>query len=147
MQNGSVRGWDWMEMQLDDRTDVSLTVERTVNSHSPNARWAMALLPDAKQQYVPVVQLTPLGRWRSPTTGFIYPSGWRVRVPELRLDVTVTPTVRDQEMWDPFAVLGYRSSYWEGSCTIVGTRAGHRVTGRGYTELTGYGSRPPSPQL
>jgi len=68
-------------------------------------------------------------------------------VPALQLDVTVTPTVRDQEMWDPFAVMGYHSSYWEGSCTVVGTRAGHRVTGHGYTELTGYGSRPPSPQL
>ncbi len=146
MQNGALRGWDWMEMQLDDHTDVSLIVERTVNPNSPDARWAMALLPDATQRYVPGVQLTALGRWRSPVTGFIYPSGWRMHVPALQLDVTVTPTVRDQEMWDPFAVMGYHSSYWEGSCTVVGTRAGHRVTGHGYTELTGYGSRPPSPQ-
>ena len=67
--------------------------------------------------------------------------------PGLRLDVVVRPTVRDQEMADSLVVSGFRSSYWEGSCTVSGTRAGHRVAGKAYTELTGYGTPPPSGQL
>ena len=137
----AVRGWDWMALQLDDHTDLSLTNERTA---AGVVRWAMALLPDGRQIFVPGALITPLGRWRSPTTGVVYSSGWRVRVPGLRLDVVVRPTVRDQEMADSLAVSGYRSSYWEGSDTVAGTRAGHQVTGKAYTELTGYGTPPPS---
>ena len=48
----------------------------------------------------------PLGSWRSPHTGIRYPSSWRVRVPRLGLDVVVRPTIEDQEVTDPFAVLG-----------------------------------------
>jgi predicted secreted hydrolase len=140
----AVRGWDWMALQLDDQTDLSLTNERTT---AGVVRWAMALLPDGRQVFVPGALITPLGRWRSPTTGIVYPSGWRVRVPGLRLDVLVRPTVRDQEMADSLVVSGYRSSYWEGSGTVAGTRAGHRVTGKAYTELTGYGTPPPSLHL
>jgi predicted secreted hydrolase len=65
----------------------------------------------------------------------------------LQLDVVVRPTVADQEMVDRIAVAGYRDSYWEGSCTISGTHAGHRVAGKAYTELTGYGSPPPATPL
>jgi len=34
--------------------------------------------------------------------------------------------------------LGFRKSYWEGSCTVTGTRDGRPVSGKAYTELTGY---------
>ena len=88
----AVRGWDWMALQLDDHTDLSLTNERTA---AGVVRWAMALLPDGRQVFVPGAIIVPLGRWRSPTTGIVYPSDWRVRVPGLRLDVVVRPTVRD----------------------------------------------------
>lgn len=145
MSASNVTGWDWMEMQLGDHTDLSLVDERPASVL--DARWTMALLPDGRQQFVPQAIITPLGRWRSPHTGVTYPSGWRVRVPKLRLDVVVTPTIPDQEVWDGYAVGGYRQSYWEGSCTITGTRAGRRITGKGYTELTGYGTPPPAPQL
>ena len=73
--------------------------------------------------------------WTSEATGAAYPSGWRVRVEPLDLDVTVTPTVRDQEL-DTRATTGV--VYWEGSQAITGTRGGVPVSGRGYVELTGY---------
>lgn len=140
MSMSNARGWDWMEMQLSDHTDLSLANLHPLTVR--DSRWTMALLPDDRQVYVPRAVITPLGHWRSPTTGIVYPSGWRVRVPALQLDVVVRPTVLDQEMLDPFGVFGYKVSYWEGSCTVTGTRAGHPVSGKSYTELTGYGMPP-----
>src|ERR671936_1637342 len=107
-----------MSLQLYGQTDLSLTYDRTA---AGVVRWAMALLPDGRQVFVPDALIAPLGRWRSPITGVVYPSGWRVRVPGLRLDVVVRPTVRDQEIADSLMVPGYRSSYWEGTGTLVGT--------------------------
>jgi predicted secreted hydrolase len=76
-----------------------------------------------------------VGEWTSLATGATYPSGWRVAVTPLDLDVLVTPTVLDQEL-DTRATTGV--VYWEGSQEITGTRAGRAISGRGYMELTGY---------
>ena len=138
MGGTSVHGWDWMALQLNDGADISL-----VNEHPANfadSKWVQALLPDNTQRYVHDATITPLAHWRSPTTHITYPSEWRVRVPSLRLDVVVRPTIHDQEMVDSYGSIGVSSSYWEGSCTVTGTRAGHAVSGKAYTELTGYGA-------
>ena len=60
-----------------------------------------------------------------------YPSGWRVRVPSLSLDVAVHPVLADQE-------LRGTPRYWEGAVDVSGTRAGASLGGRGYVELVGY---------
>jgi predicted secreted hydrolase len=146
MGGSSVRGWTWMALQLDDHADLSLVNERATSTRYAFRRWTMALLPGGRQVFVPQAIIMPLGTWRSPTTRTLYPSGWRVRVPALRLDVVVQPTVHDQEMSDPFTVLGHHTTYWEGSCTVVGTHAGHPVRGKAYTELTGFSPPPPEPQ-
>ena len=145
MGGSSVKGWDWMALQLDDGTDLSIVNERPASF--TQSRWAMAQLPDNRQLFMPGATITPLGQWRSPHTGTLYPSGWRVRVLRLRLDVVVQPAIHDQEMVDNYGVHGYRSSYWEGSCTVTGTRAGHVVRGKAYTELTGYNAPPPATHL
>jgi predicted secreted hydrolase len=61
-------------------------------------------------------------------------------VAPLDLDVTLTPTVLDQEL-DTRATTGV--VYWEGSQEISGTRYGVPVAGRGYVELTGYAAPAP----
>jgi predicted secreted hydrolase len=60
-----------------------------------------------------------------------YPSGWRLRVPSLSLEVAVQPVLADQE-------LRGTPRYWEGAVDVSGTRAGERLSGRGYVELVGY---------
>jgi predicted secreted hydrolase len=57
----------------------------------------------------------------------------------------VRPTIPNQEMLDLGGLNGYHQSYWEGSCTVTGTRAGHAVSGKAYTELTGYGGSSEAP--
>ena len=72
------------------------------------------------------------GTWASPVDGSVYPSGWRIQVPERGWDLTVEPAVLDQELRVAFR-------YWEGSVRVDGSGEGGRdVAGRGYVELTGY---------
>ncbi|MDE0286375.1 MAG: lipocalin family protein, partial [Gammaproteobacteria bacterium] len=66
-------------------------------------------------------------------SGVTYPSAWRLRVPEHGLDLNIRPAVADQEL-----DLSFR--YWEGAVEIDGVFGDSSVNGRGYVELTGYGT-------
>jgi len=52
-------------------------------------------------------------------------------VPKADIDLTIEPTVADQEMNVSYA-------YWEGAVRVRGEHAGETVRGQGYVELTGY---------
>ena len=78
------------------------------------------------------VRFTPLRRWRSPRTGIEYPVAFNVVAGYV--DITLEPLLDDQEL-DSRASVG--TVYWEGG---VRAFAGGREVGRGYLELTGYGS-------
>jgi predicted secreted hydrolase len=53
--------------------------------------------------------------------------------PAYNLDVEIIPLIRDQEMHVSYV-------YWEGAVKATGNMADAPVVGRGYVELTGYGS-------
>ena len=129
-------GWDWFAISLDDGTDLMLSLVRSADGTNPLV-YGTLVLPDGTSRPVARAEITvdALGHWTSARTGAIYPSGWRVRVSGAGLDLTVVPTVRDQEL-DTRATTGV--VYWEGSETVTGTRSGRPVTGKGYVELTGY---------
>jgi predicted secreted hydrolase len=63
--------------------------------------------------------------------GTRYPSRWRIRVPDLGLDLSVRPVLSDQEIRSA-------PTYWEGAVDVSGARAGKSIAGRGYVELVGY---------
>jgi predicted secreted hydrolase len=124
-------GWDWIGINLDDggalmafrmRADAGATL------------WSAATLRHADgrtQTFSPEqVRWTPLRQWRSARTGATYPVAWRVAAGDLVLEIE--PLMDDQEQ-DARASTG--TVYWEGAVTA---RAGDRVVGRGYLELTGY---------
>ena len=60
---------------------------------------------------------------------------WRLRVPRIGLDVTVTPAFPDQEL---DTAKSTRVIYWEGAVSAEGTAQDRPATGRGYVEMTGY---------
>ena len=76
-----------------------------------------------------------IGTWTSPHTGATYPSGWRVRVPAERIDLTLAPTIADQEL---AGTSGGGISYWEGAVDVRPTSGSSGSGGVGYVELTGY---------
>ena len=78
--------------------------------------------------------ISPLGKWTSTATGAEYPAGWRIVFPGSSIDVTLRPTVANQEL-DTRATTGV--VYWEGSQVVTDTASG-APAGDAYVELTGY---------
>lgn len=129
-------GWDWFAVNLDDGTDLTVSLVRSVDGTYPLV-YGTLVRPDGTSRYVArgEISVDAVDQWTSPRTGATYPSGWRVRVSGAALDVMVVPTLRDQEL-DTRATTGV--VYWEGSQRVTGTREGRPVTGKAYVELTGY---------
>jgi predicted secreted hydrolase len=74
-------------------------------------------------------------RWKSRKSGAVYPSKWKVIVPKYQIELTLSPTVKDQELVTKEST---RVTYWEGSVKVEGKYQGDPIKGMGYVELTGY---------
>jgi predicted secreted hydrolase len=130
-------GWDWFAVNLADGTDLTLSLVRAADGSYPLVYGTLVdATGRARHLDRTAFSVTALGRWRSPTTGADYPSGWLVKLPGEALEITLMPTVLDQEL-DTRASTGV--VYWEGSQVVRATRAGASLGGEAYVELTGYG--------
>ena len=129
-------GWDWFCLQFDSGEELMLYRMRNPGDRTD---------PSSSGTWIPKsgststlrnqdFQIEALGRWKAPG-GKVYPSGWRISVPSLNLEGEVKPLVQDQEL--RLRRIG-NLRYWEGACTFQGKRNGKPISGRGYTELTGY---------
>jgi predicted secreted hydrolase len=134
-------GWDWFSLQLTDAGGepwelMLYRIRREDGTASPTSEGSW-VTPDGGSRRIAweETEVEILDHWTSPATGTVYPSGWRIRVPDEGLDLTVRPLLRDQE-------LDLAIRYWEGAVAVEGTKGGEAVTGRGYVELTGYGEAP-----
>jgi predicted secreted hydrolase len=129
-------GWDWFAINLDDGTDVTISLVRAADGTYPLI-YGTLVRPDGSFEHLPREAFTveTLDSWTSPHTGATYPSGWRIEVPAEQLEITLTPTVLDQEL-DTRPTTGV--VYWEGSQHLEATRAGSTLSGEAYVELTGY---------
>ncbi|HEY6570130.1 MAG TPA: lipocalin family protein [Candidatus Limnocylindrales bacterium] len=129
-------GWDWFAVNLDDGTDLTLSLVRAADGTYP---LVYGTLVDADGSTTDLgaddfsVEVTD--EWTSPATGATYPAAWRVRVPSQALEIDLRPTVAQQEL-DTRATTGV--VYWEGSQVVTATRDGRRLGGQAYVELTGY---------
>ena len=126
-------GWDWFSIQLSDGSELMVYNMRHGDGSTDAFSQGTIIHPDGttrrllREEYL----ITPTGQWKSPHSGAVYPSGWRVEVPGEQIDLTVKPRLADQELRVSF-------TYWEGAVAVSGTRNGKQVTGSGYVELTGY---------
>lgn len=129
-------GWDWFALQLDDGTELMVYRLRADDGGTAPFSAGSFVRRDGSVTRLSTDEfvLDATASWTSPRGGR-YPSGWRVRVPSLDLDLEVTPRVRGQEL-----DLAFR--YWEGAVTVDGRRDGRQVSGSGYVELTGYTDVP-----
>ncbi len=136
-------GWDWFAVNLDDGSDVTLSLVRDADGSYPLI-YGTIVDADGATHHLGrddfSVEVTD--RWVSPATGADYPAGWTIAIPSADLHIELSPTVAAQEL-DTRTTTGV--VYWEGSQVVVGTRAGVPLGGKGYVELTGYapsGSAP-----
>lgn len=139
---GQGGGWDWFSFQFDDGRDLMISLLRRADG-SWFLPYATLVEVDGRTVDLPseAFSVEVLDHWTSPATGTVYPSRWRVRVPEYGIDFIATPTIPDQELLttESTAVI-----YWEGEVLVEGTAGDRPLTGLGYVELTGYSTgRPP----
>jgi predicted secreted hydrolase len=129
-------GWDWFAVNLDDGTDLTLSLVRDADGSYPLI-YGTLVEPDGTSRHLgrDAFTVTPTASWTSPSTGARYPARWTIEIPAERLEIDLTPTVADQEL-DTRATTGV--VYWEGSQTVRARRAGVPVGGEAYVELTGY---------
>jgi predicted secreted hydrolase len=121
-------GWDWFALQLADGRDVMLYQLRRKDGSADRSSSGTVSSPAGEGRHLGAndFSLTVLDHWRSPRSGAVYPSRWRLRIPAENLDLEITPLLADQELDVSFR-------YWEGAVAVAGTQSG-----RGYVELTGY---------
>jgi len=129
-------GWDWFAVNLDDGTDLTLSLVRDADGSYPLV-YGTLVDPDGTTHHLArdAFTVTVTDHWTSPATGAVYPAGWTVELPSERLRIDLKPTVADQEL-DTRATTGV--VYWEGSQVVSATRDGRPVGGEAYVELTGY---------
>ena len=129
-------GWDWFAINLDDGTDITLSLVRAADGSYP---LVYGTLVDAtggtRRLGAGDFTVEQTGSWTSPDTGATWPAGWTVTLPGQDIVVTLEPSVAHQEL-DTRATTGVL--YWEGSQRVTATRAGMALDGEAYVELTGY---------
>lgn len=132
------QGWDWLSIQLTDRTELMLYHFRrkdgAVDSYSSGT------YIDAQGQSIHLratdFTLEPAGAtWKSPATNAIYPIGWKIAIPQLKITLEAKTPLPSQELTGQSNL---SPSYWEGAITLTGARNSDPITGVGYLELTGY---------
>jgi predicted secreted hydrolase len=129
-------GWDWFAVNLDDGTDLTLSLVRDADGSYPLI-YGTVVDPDGAVRHLErdAFEVEVTDRWTSPASGADYPAGWSIRIPSEDLVISLEPTIAAQEL-DTRATTGV--IYWEGSQVVRATRAGNRLGGEGYVELTGY---------
>jgi predicted secreted hydrolase len=126
-------GWDWIGINLDDGGALMAFRIRGTDGRT---RWAGGTIRDGGRVQILApadVEFRAGRRWTSPRTGISYPVEWSVRAGAREIDLA--PLIDDQES---DTRLSTGAIYWEGA---VRAYEQHRLIGRGYLELTGYGAR------
>lgn len=131
------QGWDWFSLQLDNDTELMLYVIRRVDG-TPDVTSSGSFITDTGE-VIHIrhhqMRIEPLSRWRSPRSGATYPMGWTIRIPSLRIALTVKPLLEDQELVTRAST---QVTYWEGAVDVAGSSGNIAVRGAGYVEMTGY---------
>jgi predicted secreted hydrolase len=121
--------WNWFSIQLDN--NIELVCFEYVGEDRTTA-YAGISYQNGRTEHFKDIRFTPIGDiWKSSKTRASYPLSWRIEIPERKIDLTVKPLIKNQEMI--FGTL----NYWEGPLSVGGKFGSKKVTGQGFLELVG----------
>ncbi len=140
------KGWDWFSIQLDNNCEL-MCYQLRDSKHNVSP-FSSGTFVDENGNTTALKQedftIEPTGFWKSPTTKATYPSGWKIKVDKVALDLTITPVMENQELDTRGTTM---IVYWEGSNEVAGTAGDIPVKGRAYAELVGYDRSHENPNL
>jgi predicted secreted hydrolase len=131
-------GWDWLSLQFSNNSELMIYMLRKGDGSYSESSSGTFVNAEGKTVHLQKddFSIEVLDHWKSPRSGALYPSRWRIAIPSLGVDITIHPNLEDQELETPNST---RVTYWEGSVTATGEVQNRRpVSGVGYVELTGY---------
>jgi predicted secreted hydrolase len=129
-------GWDWFAVNLDDGTDLTVSVVREPEGREQLVYGTIRGESGSRLLGERDIVVEAQDRWTSPQTAITWPAGWRLQIQDEGLVIDLRPTAADQEL-DTRTTTGV--IYWEGSQSVRAERDGIPVGGEAYVELTGYG--------
>ena len=130
-------GWDWLSLNLDDGSDLMVSVVWEQDERRPISTYGTYVPADSAPMHLQgnEIALIPTGTWTSPETEGIYPMRWNLSIDSLDLDLTLTPVIEEAE----FNIGAFIPVvYWEGAVAATGNSAGAPVSGKGFVEMVGY---------
>lgn len=130
--------WNWLAVQLEDGTDITATtvVDTGGDSHVVLDNFAVIVGPagEREEHNDEKVVLQPLNKWTSIRTTCVYPTHWRLSVPEAAIDLDIRAPFDQQEI----ITLISKPAFWEGRLDVTGTVAGRPVRGLAFVERHGF---------
>jgi predicted secreted hydrolase len=133
--SGQVRlfRWEWFGLVLDDGRELIFQRHHVEASQVTFASFVVLFEHGTVTKLDGTFEALPLRSWRSPATQADYPVSWHLKVPELNLQLNVTPLVDDQEI--PIFGAG---AIWQGAVAVSGFQGERALSGAGRLELVGY---------
>lgn len=126
--------WNWVSVQLEDGSDVSVYDLVHSETKESQGRWAIIIDPQGQSQAFSDFTLTPQGQWRSVRTFECYPTSFELSIPGAALSLTISTAPHDQE----FVTVISKPAFWEGRCKAKGTLKGKPAQGLGFMERSGF---------
>lgn len=128
--------WDWFSIQFEDNTELMIYQFKTSTGNMDGESTGTFVEADGSCKYLKRqdFEIEATGSWTSKNGG-VYPSGWRIRVASLDIDLEIKPLIDDQELDTRGSTMVV---YWEGACSVWGTKGNARIAGKAYVELVGY---------
>ncbi len=131
MMPGAV-GWDWIGINLLGGGSLMAFRMRDAAGATLFSEWDWRDALGKPIEKHRNASWIPQGQWRSPRSLYTYPERFTLRVGER--EWTLQPLMQDQEVDARASTGGY---YYEGAVQLIEQG---KVVGRGYLELTGYGT-------
>ena len=131
-------GWDWLSVQLEDKTELMLFRLRRENGSLDPFSAGTYIDAQGKSTHLRSTDFTlqPLDQsWTSPTTHASYPISWKIMIPKLDIELEARTPLMSQELTGKTKIA---PNYWEGAITLEGRRGKFPLKGVGYLEMTGY---------
>jgi predicted secreted hydrolase len=131
-------GWDWMSLQLDDRSELMLFHIRRKDGSIDS--FSAGTYIDAQGHTLHLREsdfvLQPVGDiWKSPTSGASYPVHWKISIAKIGIELEARTPLPSQELAGNSHIA---PRYWEGAIDLTGKRFEAAIVGSGYLEMTGY---------
>lgn len=128
--------YEWFSIQLDQGYELMISnIYNRKNELPEDSAYGdvQIMNPLGETKIAKKSEFIRTGYWQDPISKKYFSQGWKLKIAEWNLELTLTPEYENQMVKFPL-----NGSFWEGSIKVSGTLNGERVSGLSYGELVHY---------